>query len=228
MQLITDLNEFFSFLSIFSIEGGPSDLNASVKGVAVGSGLVGNWIKNVNSFWVSEEFGVQLNEIKTIWIWFLCFFGWGWICLLDSFIWLKTTFGWWFVCSPERSWVNHFMYIHVDIWSNLFVSNISSISLCKRWYTWWTVVPSIVWICLIISTPVKNFNLVFNEVINIWFNSWLRDILHFFLNKRWLAWWSVIPSIVWVSSLSSGNCWDWAHVFVGSDETVDFLINVFV
>jgi hypothetical protein len=41
------------------------------------------------------------------------------------------------------------------------------------------------------------------------------------------AWWSVSPSVNWISGFLSGK-WDWNGVLVGSDESNNFLINVFV
>jgi hypothetical protein len=43
-----------------------------------------------------------------------------------------------------------------------------------------------------------------------------------------LAWWSVSPSIDWISSISSSELWDWHHVLVSSNESNNFLIDVLV
>jgi hypothetical protein len=55
----------------------------------------------------------------------------------------------------------------------------------------------------------------------------IGDVLGGSLRKS-LACWDVRPSVNWVCSASSGELWDWHHVLVGSDESNNFLIDVFV
>jgi len=86
---------------------------------------------------------------------------------------------------------------------------------------WSWCLPSIVVEFFISSFPVKSFDFIVNEIVNVWFNSWLSDVL-----VKSLACWGVGPSVDWISGVSSSELWDWHHVFISSDESDNFLIDV--
>ena len=177
---------------MFSVEGGSSDLDTSVKGVSVGSGLVSDWVKNVNSLWVTEELGTSLDKIETIWVLFWLFGSGFWIWLLNSNVWLIAVF-WSFIGSPVSCWVNHSFYGNVNIWSDFLIGNVFVLSKAPL-----SGLESIVVEWLWSSFPVKSLNFIVDKVINVWFNSWLGDV--FLLGKvRYNTWWGVGISVDWIS-----------------------------
>jgi len=119
-------------------------------------------------------------------------------------------------------WVNHSFDGDVNVWSDLLIGDILDLGESTS-PVWSWCFPSVVVEGLCSSIPVKSFDFIVNEIVNVWFNSWLGNIL---LLGETLAWWSVSPSVNWISGISSGKLWDWHHVLIGSDESDDFLINV--
>jgi hypothetical protein len=180
--------------------------------------LVGDWVKDVDSFWASEEFG--LDEIETIWVLLWNFGRTFWVWLLDSNVWLVGVL-WHFIGSEVCGWVNHSFDGDEDIWSNLLIGDILVLGESTPVWSW--CFPSVVVEGLWSSFPVKSFDFIVNEIVNVWFNSWLGNIL---LLAETLAWWRVRPSVDWISGISSGELWDWHHVLIGSDESDNFLIDV--
>jgi hypothetical protein len=201
------------------VESGSSDLDSAVDGVTVGSGLVGDWVEDVNSFWASEEFSIELNEIKTVWVLYWSFWLTFWVWLLDTYVWLIGIF-WSFVGSVQSGWVNHSIDLDPNVWSNLLIGNILGLSESIS-PVWSWCLPSIVAEFFISSFPVKSFDFIVNEIVNVWFNSWLSNVL-----VKSLACWGVGPSVDWISGVSSSELWDWHHVFISSDESDDLLIDV--
>jgi len=196
-------------------------LDSSIDGVTVGSGLVGNWVKDVNSFWVSKEFRVELNEIETVWVLLWSFWLTFWVCLLDTNVWLIAVF-WSLVGSVPGGWINHVSDGDVNVWSDFSIGDIAGLS--ERFSPVWSwCFPSVVAEFFISSFPVKSFDFVVNEIVNVWFDSWLSDVS---VLTEGLACWSVRPSVDWISGISSGELWDWHHVLIGSDESDNFLIDV--
>ena len=229
MQLITDLKRiYFSFQTpsflidlTISVESGSSDLDTSINCVTVGSGLVGDWVKNVDSLWVTKELGLDELWLKTISCWFLLLWLTLWEWLLDSDVWLIVVL-WCFIGSPVSGWVDHSLYGNVNIWSNLFIGDVTLLGK-RPWFG--SIAVIVVW--FLSSGPVKSLNFVVDEIIDVWLNSWLGDITGFLLGES-LRWWSVGPSVNWVGGVSSGELWDWHHVLVSSNESNNFLIDVLV